>query len=101
MASLGICQDVSELYWCCEKNNHKRGWELAFSYNKDSDIVLFIIAPILHRMMDELPEGIRITPCGGYWLIHKMLEFDGEKCLAIDRHLPNAIAKALIALKEK
>lgn len=97
IARLGICQDNPELWWTKPRIIDNR--EKEFRLCKDNDGYEFaVVAPTLYRIMEEFK--ILVSPENGqidaiissvilYWL-----NGEGEK------HLPNALAKALIAIRK-
>lgn len=118
MARLGVCQTEPELYWNAEVKEHRRecldgtipmlerieevSWNLMhFPIHRQK--YKAIVSPALVRMMEELPFG---TPSVGHspnehgeviWFV--ILGYDATKIFT-DKHLPNACAKALIAIKK-
>ena len=96
MQELGICQDDPELWYCKSGQYYHLG--TLNQHNSEKDI----IAPTLSRMIEGLPDNTHVSKIGfvcgeKHWRIMnpslKMIQFD-------DNSLPNAIAKALIAIKE-
>ena len=95
LARLGICQDEPELYWTTidtrvsySVSDHKWGHN--------------IIAPTLPMLMSELPcgysSGRGFPPCSAEET-NIIWESNGE-AFCWDKHLPDAIARALIAIKK-
>lgn len=102
MARLGICQDKPELYWSNyyfdEKFSKLRpgDWEIVTEDNV-GDMKKAFIAPALARMMEELPELCKV-----YHKQEKMWVVSPDMCIDPfrDKHLPNSVAKALVAINK-
>lgn len=120
MAELGICQDGAELWWTiCMRNG-----DLQVTEMKHRGI---FIAPTLSRMMEELPPSIkRKKPDGSDYYIYVQIDKHPDQRFSEfgrrfrvryrptfnpemsnfhndeqhDDYVPNALAKALIKLKE-
>lgn len=92
MAELGICQDAPELfwYWCHAEKSYKL-WPDSTDGND-------IIAPTLPRMMEEILD--KVINLHIAWNDEYGVWFDSNEIFT-DAHLPNAIAKILIALAEQ
>lgn len=96
MASLGICQDWAEL-WLVKLGI--TGENIITDKADYADIKGGIIAPMLPRMIEELPKdgyAIVIQPFEDVWSIRNLMT---RRVDVEDKHLPNAVAKALIAIK--
>lgn len=108
----GICQDEPELWWFnastrtdalrdkkfnrWEVMSTETGWEKAFMNGKMDKC----IAPTLPMMMEELEPEMSVTKDNGYWKVI----CEGYKFFNMwtDKHLPNAVALALLKIaKEK
>jgi len=111
MAQLGICQDEPELYW------HRAfgvecgfGWKVFEKTDSYNHSIQGFIAPTLPRMMAELPFYCDIFPFGedslsktkDMWCVKAATREPSHfwEVTAEDKHLPNAVAKALISIKE-
>lgn len=110
MAELGICQDAQKLWYAWL---YPDKWML-LDYKIVSDKC--VIAPTLSVLLEALPEVIQ-DGCDMYLKIQKYTSLwslywsgyaEGEEIyfgipiLKIeDKHIPNAVAKALISLAEK
>lgn len=99
MARLGICQDAPELFWR-HRVNKKAGideWSVVNIICNDEHNVEYIIAPTLSRMMDWLPQYYSVARYGDSWCVDKD---NDSPAVSHDPHLPNAVARALIAIKK-
>ena len=95
MARLGICQDEPELFYMNCQDDINKSWILV----KGNPYVEHIIAPTLPRMMEELPDFLEVYKgLDGVW--HCFTDRPKMFFDVTDKHLPNAVAKALIEVKK-
>lgn len=108
MAELRICNDDEpELVWVFDDymdgdGHAKNIWILETFEDVEQEGVL-IHAPTLARMMEELPHRKHEIVIGRnssdeWWI--GVDDICAQKDLFHDKHLPNAVAKALIAIKK-
>ena len=105
LAKAGICQDDEGLFWSNYQYDEDIGdyvfaeeyWRVIQYYKTrfSSDI----IAPTLPRMMDQLPDCLEVYKgLDGVW--HCFMDRPKMFFDVTDKHLPNAVAKALLAIKK-
>lgn len=101
MQRLNICQDGAELYWYESYDPRGEGcfkWSLLQKNEKFLHHKSGIIAPTLHRMLVELPDGWSLVKNLDQWGCMNDLQ---NVCYWNDR-AENSVALALIAIaKEK
>lgn len=94
----GICQDEPKLFYV-NFGIVKEYPEFRIEENSHG-FIDSIIAPTIPRMMDELPDESNIYRCGSYWFVDTFYCCAEIEMEEKDKHLPNAVAKALLAIKK-
>lgn len=109
MQRLNICQDEPELWFyeqvgglVCDRDCAKE-WIIRDDNTKGFG--RYVIAPTLSRMMEEMPRDADVYKGNvSSWFVGIEHEQEYERSsweiIGEDEHLPNALAKSLIALKK-
>ena len=98
LARLNLFQDEPESYWSIVKEEDFKGeWTLVNPIDATEEYENIIAVP-LWRLMEELPSFWDVNiGIDGTWYINEGAQ---GKVVATDNHLPDALAKAFIKLKE-